>query len=75
MLLGEKKKELSAWVKAASFSTCQQMGIASYTFHHSCSHSTGFSLLQYLAKILKSAGIPGKVPSKNVLSKPQVSVH
>jgi hypothetical protein len=40
------------------------MGIASYTFHHSCSHSTGFSLLQYLAKILKSAGIPRKVPSK-----------
>jgi hypothetical protein len=39
-------------------------------------YGTGFSLLQYLAKILKSAGMPGKVLSKECAIKtPSVCTH
>jgi hypothetical protein len=54
-------------------------GLHLYTFHHSCSHSTLWNRFQFVAisspKILKSAGMPGKVPSKECAIKTSKCLH
>ncbi len=67
MLLGEKKKSflLGSKLPVSALVSRRGLHLTHFIIHVPILlYGTGFSLLQYLAKILKSAGMPGKVPSK-----------
>jgi len=67
MLLGEEKKSFLVGSKLPVSALVSRRGLhlTHFIIHVPILlYGTCFSLLQYLAKILKSAGMPPKVPSK-----------